>query len=236
MDEPLFQDIASLFLYLRRFLQETIICFVGLTAILYFLSPHFLAFFQAHLHQRLAFFGVLEPVLALLKLSSIGTLLLLAPWILWRVSQGLIAVFGLSKKFSLGFMMAALLLFYGGATFCFFVTLPFGINFLLSYQSPHLRPVIALSKFVDFVGLFVLGFGLIFELPLFMTLLCRLRICSYKTFVRYRRYAILIIAIVAAVLTPTPDAFNMAMMGIPLYILFEAGIIIARLVSPPPLS
>jgi len=236
MDEPLSQALASLFLYLRRFLQETIICFMGLTAILYFFSPHFLAFFQAHLHQRLAFFGVLEPMLALLKLSSIGTLILLAPWILWRVSQGLIAVFGFSRKFSLGFMMAALILFYGGATFCFFVTLPFGINFLLGYQSPHLRPVIAVSKFVDFVGLFVLGFGLIFELPLFMTLLCRLRLCSYETFGRYRRYAILIIAIMAAVLTPTPDVFNMAMMGIPLYILFEVGIIVARLVSPPPLS
>ncbi|NIA08879.1 MAG: preprotein translocase subunit TatC [Nitrospiraceae bacterium] len=218
---------------MRRFLKETIVSFIGLTAILYFFSPHFLAFFQAHLHQRLAFFGVLEPILALLKLSSIGTLILLAPWILWCVSKALITIFGLSKRSALGFMIAALLLFYGGATFCFFVTLPFGINFLLGYQSPHLRPVIDMSKFVDFVGLFVLGFGLIFELPVFMTLLCRLRICSYETFGKYRRYAILIIAIMAAVLTPTPDVFNMAMMGIPLYILFEAGIIVAKLVSPP---
>ncbi len=237
MDGPVSQqDLVSLFLYLRRFLKETILSFIGLTVILYLFSPHILAFIQRHFHQRLVFFGVLEPILALLKLSSIGTLVLLAPWLLWHVSQGLKGTFGLSRRSSLGFMIAALLLFYGGATFCFFVTLPFGINFLLGYQSSHLRPIIAVSNFVDFVGLFIFGFGLIFELPVFMTLLCRLRICSYKTFERYRRYAILIIAIVAAVLTPTPDMFNMALMGVPLYILFEAGIIVSRLASPPHLS
>jgi sec-independent protein translocase protein TatC len=232
MPESLAQSLIRLLKYLRHFLLETAICFTGLTAIIYWLSPHLLAFLQSHFQQRLVFFGVLEPMLALLKLSSIGALILLAPWIFWRMSQGLVNVLGLSRKFSLVFILSALLLFYAGVLFCFFVTLPFGINFLLGYQSQHLRPVIAVDKFVNFVGLFLLSFGLIFEIPLLMTLLCRLKICGPDTFGRYRRYAILLIAIMAAILTPTPDIFNMAMMGVPLYVLYEAGIIIASIVNP----
>jgi len=232
MSESPAQILVRLLKYLRRFLLETAICFAGLTAILYWLSPHFLAFLQSHFEQHLAFFGVLEPMLALLKLSSVGALIFLAPWILWRISQGLVEVLGFSRKSSLVFMLSALLLFYAGTLFCFFITLPFGINFLLGYQSQHLRPVIAVGKFVNFIGLFLISFGVIFEIPLIMTLLCRLKICGPETFGRYRRYAILLIAIMAAILTPTPDIFNMAMMGVPLYVLYEAGIIIARIVNP----
>jgi sec-independent protein translocase protein TatC len=234
VDEHLspFQTIRRLLVYLRRSLLQIAVCFVVITAILYWFAPQILDLLQLHLGQRLAFFGVMEPVLALLKLASMIAVGLLAPWMLWRISRGLVAVFGLSKRFALVFFFTALLLFYAGAAFCFFVTLPFGINFLLGYQSEHLRPVIAVGKFVDFVGFFLMGFGLIFELPLAMTLLCRLRICSHYTFARYRRYAVLIIAILAAMLTPTPDILNMALMGLPLYALYEAGILIAKFTSP----
>jgi sec-independent protein translocase protein TatC len=75
----------------------------------------------------------------------------------------------------------------------------------------------------------VFGFGLIFELPLSMMLLGRIGVVSAAMLSRYRRYAILIISIVAAVLTPTPDIFNMALMGIPLYLLFELGLLGMRL-------
>lgn len=229
---PPLQTILRLLVYLRRSLLQIAVCFVVITAVLYWLAPQILDLLRLHLGQRLAFFGVMEPVLALLKLASIIAVGLLAPWVIWRISQGLVAVFGLSKRFAVIFLSTALLLFYAGAAFCFFVTLPFGINFLLGYQSEHLRPVIAVGKFVDFVGLFLIGFGLIFELPLVMTVLCRLRICSHNTFARYRRYAVLVIAILAAMLTPTPDILNMALMGLPLYILYEAGILIAKFADP----
>ncbi len=228
-NETLIQTTVRLLTYLRRFLLETALLFFGLTGLFYFIAPQVLPLLQDHLSQHLAFFGVMEPVVAMLKLSALLALSLLAPWIIFRISQGLVAVIGVSRGFALGFTIAALLLFYSGAAFCFFVTLPFGINFLLGYQSEHLKPVISIGKFVDFVTFFILGFGLIFELPLIMILLCRLGVCSYVTFARYRRYAVLIIAIMAAVLTPTPDILNMSLMGIPLYLLYEAGIIIARL-------
>ena len=215
----------------RKFILELAIAFFCLTVAFYWYAPDILFFLQVDLDQKLAFFGVMEPVLALLKISSVMAILVLTPWILWRTAQVLTAVFDLTRAFAAIFIVSALLLFYAGASFCFFFTLPFGINFLLGYQSEVIKPVISVGKFVSFTGLFLLGFGLIFEIPLLMTVLCRLGICHYSTFSRIRRYAILIIAILAAVLTPTPDVVNMALMGIPLYLLYETGIIIARLNS-----
>lgn len=205
--------------------------FSGLTMLLFLVAPDILALLQNYLNQKLVFFGVVEPMTGLLKISSMCAVMIMAPWISWLTAQGLKTVFGLSRRFVLGFATAGLVLFYSGALFCFFITLPFGMNFLLGYQSEEIKPVIALSRFVSFTGFFLLGFGLVFELPLFMTVMCRLRICSYRTFIRYRRYAVLVIAILAAMLTPTPDVVNMSLMGIPLYLLYEVGIVVARLTS-----
>jgi sec-independent protein translocase protein TatC len=129
----------------------------------------------------------------------------------------------------LAFWVASILLFYTGAAFCLLVSLPYGVQFLLSYETRYITALISVKKFVSFCLLVVFGFGLIFELPLSMMLLGRIGVVSAAMLSRYRRYAILIISIVAAVLTPTPDIFNMALMGIPLYLLFELGLLGMRL-------
>ena len=125
--------------------------------------------------------------------------------------------------------VASILLFYAGAAFSLWVSLPYGIRFLLSFETAHIAALISVKKFVSFCLLVVIGFGVIFELPLFMMLLGRLGLVSAATLSRYRRYAILTISVVAALLTPTPDIFNMALMGVPLYLLFELGILGMRL-------
>ena len=127
------------------------------------------------------------------------------------------------------FILFTTLLFYAGTLFCYFVTLPFGINFLLGFGSEQLRPVISISRFVNFVTLFVLAFGAIFELPVFMVFLAKVGLCPRSFFEKNRRYALLLIAIVAALLTPTPDIVNMLLMGGPLYLLYESGILILLL-------
>jgi sec-independent protein translocase protein TatC len=109
------------------------------------------------------------------------------------------------------------------------VTLPFGIKFLLGFGSEELKPVISIGRFVNFVTLFILAFGVIFELPIFMVFLAKVGISSRRFFSKHRRYAVLLIAIIAALLTPTPDVVNMLLMGGPLYLLYEAGILILLL-------
>jgi sec-independent protein translocase protein TatC len=198
------------------------------TAGLYFLAPFLLLTVQNHLDQDLAFFTVAEPFLALVKLSFFTTLFVLMPGILYCIWKALGKPFQLSARAQNWFVFATCLLFYAGAGFCYFITLPYGVNFLLGFQSDELKAVISISKFVTFVSIFVLAFGIIFELPVLMIFSAKVGIWTRETFEKQRRYAVLIISIMAALLTPTPDIVNMLLMGVPLYLLYETGIIILR--------
>jgi sec-independent protein translocase protein TatC len=131
-------------------------------------------------------------------------------------------------KSTLPIFLTALFLFYLGAFFCYFVTLPFGVQFLLGYQSAHIKPMISVGKYVSFCAVFIFGFGLTFELPLILALLSYIKVVNAAFLTRNRRYAILLIAIIAAVVTPTPDVFNMTLMSLPIYFLYELGILGVR--------
>jgi sec-independent protein translocase protein TatC len=91
--------------------------------------------------------------------------------------------------------------------------------------------MISVGKYVSFCWGFIFAFGLIFELPLVLALLSYLKVVNVAFLTRNRRYAILLIAILSAVLTPTPDFFNMTLMGGPLYLLFEIGIILVKVIE-----
>lgn len=197
----------------------------------YFLSPAIFAAFQSHLHQKLAFFAVSEPFLAHVKLALFVTLFLFMPWIVFCFWRAMARPFGMSNKTLAGFVFFTSLLFYIGTLFCYFVTLPFGVKFLLGFESEQLKSIISVGKFVSFVTVFVLAFGFIFELPIFMIFFARAGICPRATFEKSRRYAVLFISIIAALLTPTPDVVNMLLMGGPLYLLYEAGIVVLKIMK-----
>lgn len=199
-----------------------------LTFAIFFLSPELLRSVQEHLSEKLYFFSVAGPFLSHVKLSLFGALFLLMPWFLTVLWSAMGKPFKMQKSQIFFFVFFTCILFYIGTIFCYFVTLPLGIKFLLGFGSAELQPVISISRFVSFVTIFVLAFGLVFELPIFMVFMGKVGICTRKFFERSRRFALLGIAIVAALLTPTPDIINMALMGLPLYLLYEAGIIILR--------
>jgi sec-independent protein translocase protein TatC len=201
------------------------------TAGLYFISPVILQFLQGHLDQELAFFTVAEPFLAHVKLSFFVTLFVLMPGIMYCLWMALGKPFKLSEKTLVWFVFFTTILFYLGAGFCYTITLTYGVKFLLGFQSSQLKPVISVNKFVNFVSIFILAFGLIFELPIFMVFSAKVGLIPRQTFERNRRYAVLIISIMAALLTPTPDVFNMLLMGGPLYLLYEIGILILRIMK-----
>jgi sec-independent protein translocase protein TatC len=198
---------------------------------LYLISPIILQFLQIHLDQKLAFFTVAEPFLAHVKLSFFVTLFVLMPGIMYCLWMALGKPFKLSEKTLAWFILFTTILFYLGAAFCYNVTLTYGVKFLLGFQSSQLKPVISVNRFVNFVSIFILAFGVIFELPIFMVFSAKVGIITRQTFERNRRYAVLIISILAAVLTPTPDVFNMMLMGGPLYLLYEAGILVLRMMK-----
>jgi sec-independent protein translocase protein TatC len=209
----------------KALIQSGIVIFL-FSIVGYFFSLRILAFLQIRTGVTLAAFGIPETFIALLTLSLAAGLIAGVPFISYRILSELGFLFpSFSRRMLLSFWVSAILLFLGGAVFCLGVTLPYGVRFLLSFKTPYLEPIISVKKFVSFCFLFVFGFGCIFELPLAMILLARLNLVQAGMLARHRRYAILGISIISAILTPTPDIFNMALMGVPLYLLYEIGLI-----------
>jgi len=226
------EEILGALGQLRRGLLLMILVVIGWGILLYPFSKTVLRYLQTNLQENLVAFGIPEAFLSLLKLTLYGSLFLSVPVIFYQVWKSFSPLFhskGLKSPFSV--LLVAIFLFYLGASFCCFVTLPFGIRFLLGYQSAHLKPMISVGKYVSFCTAFIFGFGLTFELPLILALLSYIKVIKASFLTRNRRYAILLIAIVAAVVTPTPDVFNMSLMGGPLYILFEIGVILVKIIE-----
>jgi sec-independent protein translocase protein TatC len=226
------EEIIQALGQLRRGLLLMVLVVIGWGILLYPFSKTVLRYLQINLQENLVAFGIPEAFLSLLKLTLYGSLFLSVPVIFYQIWKSFSSLFysrGLKSPISI--LLVALFLFYLGASFCYFITLPFGIRFLIGYQSAHLKPMISVGKYVSFCAGFVFAFGLIFELPLILALLSYLQIVKVSFLTRNRRYATLLIAILSAVLTPTPDFFNMALMGGPLYLLFEVGVLLAKIIE-----
>ncbi len=213
---------------LRKSIRNLGLALGAITLIIFFLAPHLLQFVQHHLDTKLYFFSVAGPFLAHVTLAFFAALFILMPWFTFVLLRAAGKPFSISGGQLFFFIFFTCLLFYAGTAFCYFITLPFGINFLLGFSSDELKPVISVSQFVNFVSIFIFAFGLIFELPIFMVFLVRIGLLKRSFYEKNRRYALLIIAIIASILTPTPDIVNIALMGVPFYLLYESGILILR--------
>ena len=227
--QELFQGLTNL----RKGLFQTAGVVIGLGILIFPFSKSLLRHItEATLRVDLVAFAIPEAFFSLLKLTLYASLFLSVPLLFYQLLRSFSSFLkgrGVTTTFPI--LLAAIFLFYLGAFFCYLVTLPYGINFLMGYQSAHLRPLISVGKYVSFCFVFIFGFGLTFELPLILALLSYLRIVKGAFLTRNRRYAILLIAILSAAITPTPDVFNMTLMGGPLYILFEVGVILVKIIE-----
>ncbi len=180
-------------------------------------------------NPSLVFLAPAEALWMHLKVSFVAGLLLSLPvtlYQLWKfVSPGLLLK---EKKYIAPFIVTASLLFLTGASFCFLFVLPFAMSFLLTYKTASMTPMLSVGSYVDFCLKFILSFGAVFELPIVIVLLTRMGIVTPKTLAKHRKYAILLAFVIAAVLTPTPDAFNQTLMAVPIIVLYEAGILVSR--------
>ena len=178
----------------------------------------------------LVFLAPAEAFWMHLKVAFIASLVLSLPVIFmqfWKfISPGLMPK---EKKYFIPFLFSATLLFTAGAAFCFVIVLPFAMTFLLGYKTGHLTPMLSVGSYVDFCLKFILAFGAIFELPLIIIFLTRFGIVTPSTLASHRKYAVLAAFILAAALTPTPDAFNQVLMAVPIIVLYEIGIFLSRI-------
>jgi sec-independent protein translocase protein TatC len=119
--------------------------------------------------------------------------------------------------------------FMGGALFGYFVVFPYAFKYLMSFASDYVKPLPDMKEYLSLASMLLLAFGLIFELPLFLTMLARIGIVSVSFLKKNRRYAFLLSFVVAAILTPTPDVVNQCLMAGPLVVLYEISILGARI-------
>ena len=213
-----------------RIIWSLIPAAVGLGVSLYF-TTNVMRFLSRHLKTELVFTTPTEAFWTYMKVAMILGVFIAMPVILWNV-WAFVAP-GLHKherRYAAPFVIVGSLLFLAGGSFALFVIIPFAITFLVSFgQDQGLKPMITISSYIDFIIKFTLAFGVVFELPVVITLLAMLGLVTPQFLSKNRKYAVLINFIIAAVLTPTPDVVNQTLMAGPLCILYELGIISARI-------
>lgn len=174
----------------------------------------------------LIFTGPADLFIAHLKLSVVAGIIVSCPF--WLYQIWLFIAPGLYKnerKYASVFILTGSLLFLTGISFCYFGVLPIAFEFLLSYGGGQDKPFIAIDQYLSFFTQMCLVFGAAFELPLIIVMLGMLGIVSQKFLREKRRFAIVILAFFAAILTP-PDVLSMGMMLVPLVFLYEVSVII----------
>jgi sec-independent protein translocase protein TatC len=164
-----------------------------------------------------------------LKLAVLVGAVLASPVVIWQVWAFLSpALYEREKRFVVPILIAGLFLFVGGALMAYFWVLPTALRLLFSFQRPDLEFIITADAYFSFASLFMLAFGVVFETPLVIVLLAAFGVVDPQVFAKNRPIALVVGAIVAALLTP-PDAVSMMLMLVPLMVLYELGILAARL-------
>lgn len=174
---------------------------------------------------KLAYFSPAEAFTTYFKIAVFCGLLLSAPVILYELWCFVAPAVGdRIRKYTVLFVSFSLLAFIAGCLFAYYLLLPAALKFLLSFAQGELEPVISVSKYISFALSIILCTGLVFEMPTISFILSKLGILHYRFLRKYYKYAILAIFIAAAVITPTPDAFNMTLLAIPMLLLYEISI------------
>ncbi|MDH4158534.1 MAG: twin-arginine translocase subunit TatC, partial [candidate division Zixibacteria bacterium] len=115
-------------------------------------------------------------------------------------------------------------------TFCYLVVLPISLAFLIGFAADILSPIITVGSYITFAGMLLMAFGFAFQLPVLCYFLGKMGLISSKFLARGRRYAVVIMLVVSAIITP-PDVFTQVLLAVPLYVLYEISIIVVRLVE-----
>ena len=175
---------------------------------------------------------VASPFFAPMKLAFFVALVVAMPWLLYQawafVAPGL---YRREKRLALPLLSSALLLFYAGCAFAYFLVLPMVFGFLARVTPDGVAMMTDISSYLDFVLVLFLAFGLAFELPVAMVILVLLGWVTPAQLREGRGYAVVGIFVIAAIVTP-PDVISQLMLAIPMCLLYEAGILAASMVVP----
>ncbi len=173
--------------------------------------------------------SVVAPFMTPFKLALLAAVFFAMPFILYQlwafVAPGL---YRHERRFAMPLLLSSIVLFYTGAAFAYFMVFPLMFQFFVATTPEHVKMMTDMTQYLDFVTLLFFAFGLAFEIPVATVLLVRTGLVKVESLGKQRGFVLLGIFIVAAFLTP-PDAVSQSMMAVPMYILYEAGILMSRI-------
>jgi sec-independent protein translocase protein TatC len=220
---------------LRHRLIISIIAVVIAAIVCYIFALDIISFFldfyrDATNGQRNAFIftGPLDAFVTRLKIATYGGIVLALPiwlWELWRfITPGMNPT---EKRYAIPFVLSSIALFIAGAAVAL-LTLPQALSFLLGVGGQEVQPLLTADKYIGLVSIMILAFGVAFEFPVLLVFLLIARIISTQQLRRFRRWAIVLIFVFAAVITPSQDPYSLFFMAVPMCLFYEASILIGR--------
>lgn len=216
---------------LRQRLIKATLALVVTTGISFFFTEPILKVLVRPMGEaRPVFLSPTESIGNFMKVALIAGVTLAMPVIIYQFFRFLAP--GLTKqekRYLFVIVPAATFSFLVGAAFAYFIMLPAAITFLYGFLQDVADPTWSIDRYLSLVTRMIFWVGMSFETPLIIFFLAKLGIVSVDTLTRNRKYAIVIIAIVAAIVTPTPDPVNMSLVILPLIVLYEIAILLARL-------
>ncbi len=215
----------------RGVLMHSLIAFLVASILVWFFSGRVLDFLINDIPvESLNYFAPSEAFMARLKMSFVLGVMIAFPVILTKVWHFVApGLFDKERKKVYPFLVASSILFYAGVLFCYLILIPIVLDFLLGFGTDKLNPVISVSSYFAFVARLCLTFGIVFQLPVVILVLSMLGIVTPRLLLRQWRYAVLIIFVVAAVLTP-PDPASQVLMALPVLLLYIGSVLVAFVV------
>ena len=190
--------------------------------------PHKIAMEKAGLSTELQVLSYQEGFYSYMKLCFITSAFLAYPIIIYQIWQFVsVGLYQKERRYVVLFLPVSYAAFVVGGVFGYYLLIPYGLQFLIGILGPGIQPIITMQQYVSFVFMLTVALGLVFQLPLVMLLLSKIGIITPAKFIAWRKYAVLVIFIIAAIVTP-PDPFTQVMTAIPMIVLYELGILIAR--------
>jgi sec-independent protein translocase protein TatC len=178
--------------------------------------------------DQLIFYAPAEAFMARVKISLVGGLLVAYPFVLFKVWSFVSpALFERERKKVYPFVVAASLLFYMGVVFAYLILIPVALDFLIGFGTDKLTPMISVTSYFNFIVRLSLVFGLVFQLPIIVFVLSMMGIVTPRFLLRQWRYAVLIIFVGAAILTP-PDPASQVLMALPIILLYIGSVLVAH--------
>ncbi len=175
--------------------------------------------------QQLAVTAVTESFLIYFKVAAFAAVFLASPFILYQL-WGFVApgLYRREKRLAVPFILAGSVFFLAGGAFAYYVAFPMAVSFLLGLGGEQFTLLITAQNYLGFLMTVMLGLGLMFELPILIFLLCALGVTTPRFLMRHFRWAVILIFVVAAIVTPTPDVVNLMLFAVPTLGLYLLGV------------